>query len=83
MLKLNTDKLHYAIKEIDMGFAYTRSFEDNITSDMELPVSNVSVSAWFSDSVTNIIKDLKSCGFSEWDLYKAKNYMTFKSNQQG
>ncbi|MCP4326405.1 MAG: hypothetical protein GY787_32145 [Alteromonadales bacterium] len=83
MLKLNTDKLHYAIKATDTGFAYTRSYEDNITSDMTLQVPGVSVSAWLADSVANIIKDLKMCGFSEWDLYKAKNYMTFKSNQQG
>jgi len=83
MLKLNTDKLHYAIKATDTGFAYTRSYEDNITADMTLPITGVSVSAWLADSVANIIKDLKMCGFSEWDLYKAKNYMTFKSNQQG
>ncbi len=83
MLKLNTDKLHYAIKATDTGFAYTRSYEDNITSDMTLPVPGVIVSAWLADSVANIIKDLKMCGFSDWDLYKAKNYMTFKSNQQG
>ncbi len=83
MLKLNTDKLHYAIKATDTGFAYTRSYEDNIASDMTLPVPGVSVSAWLTDSVANIIKDLKTCGFSDWDLYKAKNYMTFKSNQQG
>jgi hypothetical protein len=83
MLKLNTDKLHYAIKATDTGFAYTRSYEDNITVDMKMPMPGVSISAWFADNVANIIKDLKMCGFSEWDLYKAKNYMTFKSNQQG
>jgi hypothetical protein len=83
MLKLNTDKLHYAIKATETGFAYTRSYEDNIASDMALAIPGVSVSAWFADSVANIIKDLKMCGFSDWDLYKAKNYMTFKSNKQG
>ncbi|MCP5005771.1 MAG: hypothetical protein GY941_17815 [Planctomycetes bacterium] len=83
MLKLNTDKLHYAIKATDTGFAYTRSYEDNITADMTMQIPGVSISAWLADSVTNIIRDLKMCGFSEWDLYKAKNYMTFKSNQQG
>jgi len=83
MLKLNTDKLHYAIKATDTCFAYTRSYEDNITADMMMQIPGVSISAWLADSVANIIKDLKMCGFSEWDLYKAKNYMTFKSNQQG
>ena len=78
MLKLNTDKLHYAIKATDTGFAYTRSYEDNITDDMKLLIPGVNISAWLADSVNNIIKDLKSCGFSEWDLYKAKNYMTFR-----
>ncbi len=76
MLKLNTDKLHYAIKATDTGFAYTRSYEDNITSNMILPVPGVSVSAWFADSVINIVKDLKMCGFSDWDLYKAEQYMS-------
>ena len=83
MLKLNTDKLHYAIKATDTGFAYTRSYEDNITADMMMQIPGVSISAWLADSVANIIRDLKMCGFSEWDLYKAKNYMTFKPNKQG
>lgn len=76
MLKLNSEKLHYAIKATKNGFVFTRSYEDNITSDMTLPVPGVNVSAWFADSVANIIKDLKMCGFSDWDLYKAEQYMS-------
>jgi len=82
MLKLNTEKLHYAIKETETGFAFTRSFQDNITSDMKLPVVGVSVSAWFADSETSIIKDLKMCGFSDWDIYKAKKYMATINNKK-
>ena len=78
MLKLNTDKLHYAIKATENGFAFTRSFKDNITSEMKLPIAGVAISAWLIDSKVNIIKDLKRCGFSDWDIYKAKNYMMIK-----
>ena len=78
MLRLNTDKLHYAIKATDNGFAFTRSLQDNITNDMKLPIAGVNVSAWLIDSAANIIKDLKRCGFNEWDVYKAKTYMMIK-----
>ena len=79
MLKLNTDKLHYAIKRTDNGFAYTRSLSDDITLDSKIVVCDShEVSAWFAESVTGIIKDLKLCGFTEWDIFKAENYMTFE-----
>ncbi len=79
MLKLNNEKLHYAIKGLSPigSFAFTRSYEDNITSDMKMEIPGVGgISAWFNDSKENIIKDLKACGFSDFDILKAKAFMS-------
>tara|TARA_R110002012_G_scaffold152101_1_gene312041 strand:+ start:2293 stop:2535 length:243 start_codon:yes stop_codon:yes gene_type:complete len=77
MLKLNNDKLFYAVKQLDdKTFAFTRSYNDDITQDKKMLAGGVvEVSAWFNDTKNNIIKDLNSCGFSEFDQLKAKQYM--------
>lgn len=76
MLKLNNGKLFYAIKKIEDGsFAFTRSYNDDITIDKKMLCGGVfEVSAWFADTRNNIIKDLKACGFSEFDQLKAEHY---------
>jgi hypothetical protein len=77
MIKLNNGKLNYAIKQLsNKSFAFTRSYNDDITEDSKILAGGVvEVSAWFNDTKANIIRDLKACGFSEFDQLKAKTYM--------
>ena len=76
MLKLNNNALYYAIKPTNGMFAYTRSTSGNITEDKKMLLSDGhSISAWFCETKSHIIKDLKMCGFSEFDQLKAKQYM--------
>lgn len=77
MLKLKTDKLFYAIKKTDDGFAFTRSQKNDITDNKNIYSSAAlgNISAWVHDAPGAILKDMKSVGLTEFDVLKAKMYM--------